>query len=385
MRVVGAVGSICFALLLAVSAPAAAGQPGDPVVRHGGEASLVLPDLGQVEFLGFSGRTSPDVRPCRVRARSALRARHLQAAQGDARPRVDARGLRADLRDVQDLPDPRRESSSCCSRSSSASIIVFYFGVLQRLDAMKVAIILIFSLIGIAGSYGVAWFGIRINTFANSRTAFAGPAGPSLSHLCHPAEGGHEHRDAPHQRRAVPDAVHPAVHPRRLRRTVLHRLCDRRVARRSGAAHRRRYLHEDCRHRLGPDEDRLQHQGRRCAQPWCDRRLHGRQRGRFGRTERGRIRDLRRHRRRADHLHPSGRAERTGAGPAARLDLHDAGDDDRRERCVVPRERGLRPGAVRRRRQDELRGAADVACLAHLDRVGRPDLPRVLSAHPESG
>ena len=35
------------------------------------------------------------------------------------------------------------------------------------------AIILIFSLIGIAGSYGVAWFGIRINTFANSRTAFA--------------------------------------------------------------------------------------------------------------------------------------------------------------------------------------------------------------------
>jgi K(+)-stimulated pyrophosphate-energized sodium pump len=38
---------------------------------------------------------------------------------------------------------------------------------------MKVAIILFFSLVGIAGSYGVAWFGIRINTFANSRTAFA--------------------------------------------------------------------------------------------------------------------------------------------------------------------------------------------------------------------
>ena len=38
---------------------------------------------------------------------------------------------------------------------------------------MKVIVILLFSLIGIAGSFGVAWFGIRVNTFANSRTAFA--------------------------------------------------------------------------------------------------------------------------------------------------------------------------------------------------------------------
>ena len=42
-----------------------------------------------------------------------------------------------------------------------------------RFEAVKVAIILLFSLIGMAGSYGVAWFGIRINTLANSRTAFA--------------------------------------------------------------------------------------------------------------------------------------------------------------------------------------------------------------------
>ena len=51
--------------------------------------------------------------------------------------------------------------------------IIFYFGFLVHLEAYKVAIILIFSLIGIAGSYSVAWFGIRVNTFANSRTAFA--------------------------------------------------------------------------------------------------------------------------------------------------------------------------------------------------------------------
>jgi K(+)-stimulated pyrophosphate-energized sodium pump len=54
-----------------------------------------------------------------------------------------------------------------------AVVIVLYFGVLQGLGASRVAIILAFSLVGIAGSYGVAWFGIRVNTFANSRTAFA--------------------------------------------------------------------------------------------------------------------------------------------------------------------------------------------------------------------
>jgi K(+)-stimulated pyrophosphate-energized sodium pump len=53
------------------------------------------------------------------------------------------------------------------------AIIVLYFGVLQHLTPVRVATILFFSLVGIAGSYGVAWFGIRVNTFANSRTAFA--------------------------------------------------------------------------------------------------------------------------------------------------------------------------------------------------------------------
>ena len=53
------------------------------------------------------------------------------------------------------------------------AIIVFYFGYFEQFAAVKVAIILLFSLVGIGGSYGVAWYGIRVNTFANSRTAFA--------------------------------------------------------------------------------------------------------------------------------------------------------------------------------------------------------------------
>jgi K(+)-stimulated pyrophosphate-energized sodium pump len=52
------------------------------------------------------------------------------------------------------------------------SVIVIYF-LVTGLELPKIAVILLFSLIGMGGSYGVAWFGIRINTLANSRTAFA--------------------------------------------------------------------------------------------------------------------------------------------------------------------------------------------------------------------
>ena len=66
-------------------------------------------------------------------------------------------------------------------------IMVFYFGVLQHFAPIKVVIVLLFSLIGIAGSYGVAWFGIRVNTFANSRTAFASLRGKPFPLLRHSA------------------------------------------------------------------------------------------------------------------------------------------------------------------------------------------------------
>jgi K(+)-stimulated pyrophosphate-energized sodium pump len=70
------------------------------------------------------------------------------------------------------------------------SIMVLYFGVLRHFEASKVAIILLFSLIGIAGSYGVAWFGIRINTFANSRTAFASLRGKPYPIYAIPLKAG---------------------------------------------------------------------------------------------------------------------------------------------------------------------------------------------------
>jgi K(+)-stimulated pyrophosphate-energized sodium pump len=69
-------------------------------------------------------------------------------------------------------------------------IILLYFGLLLGFDALKVAIILFFSLVGIAGSYGVAWFGIRINTFANSRTAFASLEGKAFPVYAIPLKAG---------------------------------------------------------------------------------------------------------------------------------------------------------------------------------------------------
>ncbi|MBF0494037.1 MAG: sodium/proton-translocating pyrophosphatase [Candidatus Omnitrophica bacterium] len=52
-------------------------------------------------------------------------------------------------------------------------VMAVYFGWLRHFEANKVVLILICSLIGILGSYSVAWFGMRINTMANSRSAFA--------------------------------------------------------------------------------------------------------------------------------------------------------------------------------------------------------------------
>ncbi|MBM3737508.1 MAG: sodium-translocating pyrophosphatase [Acidobacteria bacterium] len=70
------------------------------------------------------------------------------------------------------------------------AIIVVYFGFLQHFEFIRVLIILAFSLVGIAGSYGVAWFGIRVNTFANSRAAFAALRGKPYPCYAIPLKAG---------------------------------------------------------------------------------------------------------------------------------------------------------------------------------------------------
>jgi K(+)-stimulated pyrophosphate-energized sodium pump len=168
-------------LVTALIAPAAAWaqQPvsgeraAETAQRHaGGEANLILPDLGRVNVLGMNSRTV------------------LMGGLG-----ICVLGLAFGMvifRQLRNLPVHRsmREISELIYETCKTYLItqgkflllleifigvimIFYFGVLRRFDAIKVVIILVFSLIGIGGSYGVAWFGIRVNTFANSRAAFA--------------------------------------------------------------------------------------------------------------------------------------------------------------------------------------------------------------------
>jgi K(+)-stimulated pyrophosphate-energized sodium pump len=156
-------------------APAAAAAPQETAHR-GGEANLVLPDLGTVSFQGVNARTL------------------LMGGLG-----VCLLGLAFGLviyTQLKNLPVHRTmlEISELIYETCKTYLItqgrfilileifigvimVFYFGLLQRFAPIKVLVILLFSLIGIGGSYGVAWFGIRVNTFANSRAAFAGLRG----------------------------------------------------------------------------------------------------------------------------------------------------------------------------------------------------------------
>ena len=112
------------------------------------------------------------------------------------------------------------------------SIMLVYFKFLavdhhgDHLSWAKVLTILAFSIVGILGSCGVAWFGIRVNTFANSRTAFAALRGKPFPTYAIPLQAGMS-RHAADLRRTRPHAFHPVGHALGLRRTVLHRLRNR--------------------------------------------------------------------------------------------------------------------------------------------------------------
>ncbi len=71
-----------------------------------------------------------------------------------------------------------------------AACMIYYFGFLQHNTAAHVVVILLASILGMLGSYGVAWFGIRINTVANSRAAFSALKGNPLATLGIPLRSG---------------------------------------------------------------------------------------------------------------------------------------------------------------------------------------------------
>ncbi len=161
-----------LAILLMAAVPSQAfGQ--DVPVRAGGEANLILPDLGQVTFLGgINGRTllMSGLLVCALGLLFGL----MMFTQ------LKNMAVHSSMLEISELIYETCKTYLLTQgkfllilEAFIGAIIVFYFGFLEHMDVVKVAIILLFSLIGIGGSYGVAWFGIRVNTFANSRTAFA--------------------------------------------------------------------------------------------------------------------------------------------------------------------------------------------------------------------
>src|SRR5687768_5203324 len=171
LTVLAVVTLVSFAAAPAALAQAPGVQPA-PTHQAGGEANLKIPDLSQGTFIGFNGR-------------SLLMGGLVVCALGLLFGLVIYGQLKrlpvhASMLEISELIYETCKTYLITQGKFIllleifiGFVILLYFGFLVDLEAMKVAVILLFSLIGIAGSYGVAWFGIRVNTFANSRTAFA--------------------------------------------------------------------------------------------------------------------------------------------------------------------------------------------------------------------
>ncbi len=164
---------------------------------HGGEANLILPNLsGPERFLGMSGH-------------NLLLIGILVSALGLVFGLVVAKQLKAlpvhrSMRDISELIYETAKTYLVTQGkfiailwAFIAVIIVAYFGFLttgpdgaRGMGAARVLVILVMSLIGILGSSGVAWFGIRVNTYANSRSAFAALGGKPFPTYAIPLKAG---------------------------------------------------------------------------------------------------------------------------------------------------------------------------------------------------
>ena len=170
--------------------PAFAGAQDAPA----GEASLTLPDLSSVSFANFFG----------LNGHQLLSIGLLFCAAGLLFGLVIFVQLKnlpvhKSLREISELIYETCKTYLVTQGKFIlllwvfiAVIISLYFGFLAPVGnvAVTLPIILLFSLVGIAGSYGVAWFGIRVNTFANSRVAFAGLKGKPYPLFAIPLKAG---------------------------------------------------------------------------------------------------------------------------------------------------------------------------------------------------
>src|SRR5450432_3864506 len=162
--------------LVTISAATALAQPAGESV--GGEASLKLPDLSQVSFLNGAIDGSRLLTIGLIFCALGLLFGLMIYVQLKNLP------VHRSMREISELIYETCKTYLITQGkflmllwAFIAVTIVLYFGLLLKYETSRVIMILAFSVLGIVGSYGVAWFGIRVNTFANSRTAFAGLRG----------------------------------------------------------------------------------------------------------------------------------------------------------------------------------------------------------------
>jgi len=163
-----AVGVLCL-----TSCESGGGQPGS---HTGGEADLRLPDLGSVSFLGLPGSVllGLGLVVCTLGVGFGI----ITYSQLNRMP------VHTAMRDVSELI-----YTTCKTYLKQqgrfllllwtfiATIIIVYYLFLIDFGVGRTAVVILFSLIGMGGSYAVAWYGIRVNTLANSRTAHAAMSG----------------------------------------------------------------------------------------------------------------------------------------------------------------------------------------------------------------
>jgi len=165
-----------------------------PVLAQGGEntseANLKLPDLGSATFLGG------------IKGSTLLMGGLVVSALGlifglIIFNRLKNMAVHSSMREVSELIYETCKTYLATQgkflmllECFIAVIIVFYFGFLKGEPFFNVSIILLFSVVGITGSFAVAAFGMRVNTFANSRTAFASLRGKAYPCYDIPLQAG---------------------------------------------------------------------------------------------------------------------------------------------------------------------------------------------------
>jgi K(+)-stimulated pyrophosphate-energized sodium pump len=188
MRLLGRVGRLCGAASLVVAmavllSPVLLAQQPEAAAdaahhRPGGEVNIQLPDLNQGDFLGMTGHQIL-LSGLVVCVLGLLFGFWTYTAVKNLPVHKSMADVSAIIYETCKAYLIQQGKFLLILELFIGAVMIAYFW-LTGLEPGRIAIVIIFSLIGIAGSYGVAWYGIRINTLANSRTAFASLAGKAF-------------------------------------------------------------------------------------------------------------------------------------------------------------------------------------------------------------